>query len=88
MIQCFHNGHTFRSADSLHGGVPYKMKRRPGENGYNFPDFCDVMQKSNGGKVVVDQMTNGDVQSYESGPSAHLFRKLDLKTLLWNMIVV
>lgn len=79
---------TFMLADSLHLGVESVMIRRSGGNVYDFPDFCDAIQKSNEGKVALVQMTDHDVRPCKNTQLAHQCWKLDVNTKLRNMITV
>ena len=57
------------SADSFHHGVEREMKNRPGGDMYDFPDFVDLIKKSNSGWVNVIVMENEAVQAYIAGHS-------------------
>ena len=41
------------NADSIHVGVEREMKRRPGDNVYDFRDFVEALKSSISRKMVV-----------------------------------
>ena len=85
-LKFFETGHTFTSADSFHHGVELKMKKRKGGNVYDFPEFVDVVKKSNSGKVDVIVLDNEKVRAYKGGQSQVKLKKA--KVLLGKMCVI
>ena len=84
-LKFFETGHTFMSADSFHHGVELEMKKGKGGNVYDFPEFVDVVKKSNSGKVDVIVLDNEKVRAYKGGQSQVKLKKA--KVLLGKMCV-
>ena len=84
-LKFFETGHTFMRADSFHHGVELEMKRKDG-NVYDFPEFVDVVKKSNSGKVDVIVLDNEKVRAYKGGQSQVKLKKA--KVLLGKMCVI
>ena len=51
------------------------MKKRKGGNVYDFPEFVDVVKKSNSGKVYVMVLDNEKVRAYNCGQSQVKLKK-------------
>jgi len=66
----FETGHTLMSADSVHYGVKKQMRRLPGNNVYDYNDFCDVVRKSNKSCINVLMMENDDFRNFKIETSA------------------
>jgi hypothetical protein len=65
------------SADSVHHGVEEAMRKLPGGNVYDFNDFCEVVQGSNGGRIDVQVMKNCDFRNFSAQTSAAMLKRRD-----------
>ena len=86
LFNCFESGHTFMSADSFHHGIELEMKKCPKGRVHDFPDFAEVVRKSNGGRVDIAEMKNEDFKDFKSAHSVHQLKKSN--TLLKDVFAV
>jgi len=87
VLKYFEAGHTFMSADSVHHGVEQQMRKVEGGNVYDFSDFKQIIQKSNGGAMEVVEMMNNDFKSLK-GQQAQVKLKSKDRPMLSDIMEV